>query len=1289
MKTLRFDHVVHLRRLWMLATWVVLLASFLTPSAPGQQTAGKLDPSFGASLGLLGNVYVIQAQADGKVLVGGSFPKGLARLNTDGSLDTTFDVGSGIDNSRTITSIVLQANGKVLIGGSFSNYNGSPRPCIAALNADGSLDQSFISPYGVSINGEAIVIQPDGRVLVSCADGIARLNANGSLDASFNCVTDTLVTSLALQPDGKIVFGGYFTRVQGVVRNRGARINSDGGLDVSFDPGSGLDGAVESLSFQTDGKTIVGGYFTHFNGVAHGNIARLNADGSPDQTFNGSGVKHTVYTSLIHSIALQSNGKIIIGGLFNQIDGARRDNAARLNEDGTLDVNYDPQVREPRYSLAQIQSVVVQTDGKLLIGGQFSEVAGKTCNSVARLNIDDSLDESFRVDVAPGPNSSVSTTVFDATGRVLISGPFTQFSGETRSGIARMNSDGSLDTGFNPTVTDELYLEILRVLPQPIDGKTLIGGAFTRINGVPTRKVARLNPNGSLDQSFAPNAGVIGKVSMLVRQPDSKILVNGFFGNFNGQPRDNSLARLNDDGTLDTSFDVGSGVKVYYVYSAVLQPDGRLLIGGSALIGGQSHPLFRLNSNGSLDTTFNPDTSVVSTSSIALQPDNKIIVGGSYSQGIIRLNVDGSLDSNFHPPTNGFQHISSTVLQPDGKIVASGILADSRNTVVRFNQNGNLDASFDVGVGPNNLIKTVALKSDGKVIVGGDFTKFDGIVRNYAARINADGTLDQNFNPGVGAPSVLALARQPEDGDVVIGGSFTSAGGQAANALARLLPNGRLDVSFTAPFNPGDSVQALQRQPNNAVVASALVIDNSSGGGAGLRAARSKSRLPEASPAEGSRHPIQPHAETKVKNPIVRCSPIDGSFDPTFNPNAGTSGVGYCLSLQPTDGKIIVGGSFAKLNDTAGHPNLGRLDANGFLDASFNASANATVQTVLAQPDGRIALGGIFTQVNGAPRGRLARLLADGSLDPGFNPFAGTDGPVAALKLQRDGRLLVAGTFANANGAPRANLARFNADGSLDVGFSPAVALTGGGTALVSSVDQQADGKLVIAGLFDRVNDVVRNKVARLLPDGTTDPDFDPGAGPDAVVRAIALQPDGKTLLGGDFTTVDNIERKAAARLLGDFDLNAYPALGQWRIINFSNPNNAGNAADTAAPFGDGVVNLLKFALNLNAQAADATPMTPTGAKGLPLVARDAQGRLTLTFVRRQSGTAPGITYSVEFADGLTGGLTRGFAPNPAATISQPVPIDAVWERVTVTDSVAMSPQTPRRFARLRVTTGN
>ncbi len=345
-------------------------------------------------------VYNSIIQPDGKILICGFFNKyngisrnNIARLNSNGSLDTSFDPGSGANN--VIYEIALQSDGKILIGGLFTSYDGTARNYIARLNADGSLDATFDPGTGANHYITALALQSDGKILIGGAftiyDGItrihiARLNTDGSLDATFDPGTGANggVTSIALQSDGKILIGGAFTIYDGTNRNRIARLDDDGSLDATFDPGAGANSYITALALQSDGKILIGGMFTDYDGTAINHIARIEDDGDIDATFGvGTGANSAIY-----SIALQSDGKILIGGLFTSYDGTARNYIARLDDDGSLDATFDPGSGANNYVFA----ITIQTDGKILIGGQFTTFDGDTANRLARLNTDGELD---------------------------------------------------------------------------------------------------------------------------------------------------------------------------------------------------------------------------------------------------------------------------------------------------------------------------------------------------------------------------------------------------------------------------------------------------------------------------------------------------------------------------------------------------------------------------------------------------------------------------------------------------------------------------------------------------------------------------------------------------------------------------------------------------------------------------------------------------------------------------------------------------------------------------------
>jgi len=344
----------------------------------------------------------------------------------------------------------------------------------------------------------AVLVQLDGKIIISgdfttvagvSRNGIARLNGGGTLDYGFDPGSgpDDLVNTVALQGN-KVIIGGYFTHVSGTAQGYVARLDSSGALDASFDPGSGADGPVLALVVQGDGKVLLGGEFTTINGIARNNIARLNSSGSLDTSFDpGTGVSGALFSS-VKSIAVQGDGRVILGGTFTSVNGAARTNIARLNADGSLDNGFNPKVHVAGAGvLAGVNAMAVQSGGKIVIGGDFTGINGVARTNVARLNSNGSLDTSFNPGTA---DFAVNSVAVQDSGKVVIGGFFTRVNGTTRKYVARLNSDGSLDTGFDPGAgaDDAVYVAALQE-----DGKVIIGGLFTRFDSAPRHGIARLH----------------------------------------------------------------------------------------------------------------------------------------------------------------------------------------------------------------------------------------------------------------------------------------------------------------------------------------------------------------------------------------------------------------------------------------------------------------------------------------------------------------------------------------------------------------------------------------------------------------------------------------------------------------------------------------------------------------------------------------------------------------------------------------------------------------------------
>ncbi len=362
----------------------------------------------------------------------------------------------------------------------------------------------------------------------------------GRLDTTFVPApgTNDAVNVVVPQPDGKVIAAGRFTFASNVLRNRIARFNFDGSLDTSFDPGTGADGEITAAVLQSDGRIVVAGRFTSFNGFTHNRVCRLNANGSVDQTFGlGNGINNAAL-----ALALQSDGRIIVGGQFSQVDLTQRFNLARLNTDGSVDLSFDPG-NGPN---GDVNAIVIQPDGRIVIGGTFIGYNGFARGGIARVLGNGALDPSFDSGVGTGGN--VFALALQHNGQIVLGGRFVQYSGTNRTFIARVFGDGSLDFGFNPVPDD--WVQSLAVEP---DDRILVGGFFTGINLFGRNRIARLNTNGLVDLTFDPGAGCVGsltndatQVHSIALQQFGRILAGGIFTSYDNQLRDN-IVRVFDN----------------------------------------------------------------------------------------------------------------------------------------------------------------------------------------------------------------------------------------------------------------------------------------------------------------------------------------------------------------------------------------------------------------------------------------------------------------------------------------------------------------------------------------------------------------------------------------------------------------------------------------------------------------------------------------------------------------------------------------------------------------------
>jgi len=681
------------------------------------------------------------------------------------------------------------------------------------------------------------------------------------------------------------------------------------------------------------------------------------------------------------------------------------------------------------------------------------------------------------------------------TGRMVIGGGFTSVGGVTRNRLARLRADGSLDTGFDPNVANGAVRAVLT----DRYGDYLVGGGFTTIGGLNRNRLVRIDYFGDVDTSFFANVDdVVHAIAEVVISPsDERIYIGGAFGAVNGQPR-TAIARITPSGSLDATFTppTFSGI----VYDIAVQADGKVLVAGTLSTGighgSTNQRIYRLNADGSIDPTF---TALVPSSisfpnptihAVALQADGKVLIAGEFASRVRRLNPNGSSDTSYDAPAiNATVH--SLALQPDGRAVIGGDFTglSLRDRFARLNHDGSLDGGFGGFVSPDSSVFALAVQGDGWIAIGGNFTTISGIARSRVARFNTAGVIELDFATSGASDAAVEAAVVQADGRILVGGRFTQINGASRQYLARFQPNGTLDTGFTTALS--SDAYALAVLPDGKTLV---------GGGFATVNGANRPRL------------ARLHS--------------NGTLDTAFNAQMG-GGFVRVIALQP-DGKILVGGSFTQ---AGGQPQerIARLNANGSLDSGFAALVvDDVVRAIVVQPNGSIVIGGAFTSVNAQPRNRIARLNASGSLDAGFNP--GANGTIYSLAGLASNGILAGGDFTTIGGVTRDRLAQIGSTGVVSTIFN-----AGGVGNIVQVIAPLRDGRILIGGAFNNVGGTTSRRLAMLTSQGALVPatQFDRSlfAASAGSVLSIAMQQDGKLVVGGDFAAVAGETRNNIARL--------------------------------------------------------------------------------------------------------------------------------------------------------------
>jgi uncharacterized delta-60 repeat protein len=748
------------------------------------ETNGDRDESFYSGVGFPnGQALGVVIQPDEKVIYissdteyAGNYNR-IVRINSSGSADTTFNIGTGFNFNPS--TIVLQPDDKILVGGSFTQYSGSTTNRLVRINTNGTRDTGFNIGTGFNNTASAIAVQPDDKILVggsftqysgSSINRLVRINTNGTRDTSFNVGTglNSIANTIAIQSDDKILVGGSFDQYSGSSINFLVRINTDGTRDTGFNIGTGLSSTANAIAIQSDNKILVGGAFTAYSGSTTNYLVRINTDGTRDTGFNiGTG-----FNNVVNTIFIQPDDKILVGGSFTTLNDSPARKLVRLNSDGTLDTTFTS--RFDNSGGITSNGIALDSSNKIYFASSnvfYNRKTNFIQNGLIVFNKDGKINNNFtqvggnNINQGGGIINDNTKEFFIFTRSTLVS-TFPLGAGGYSTYLAKFK-DGILDTDFIKNQGSSFNLgafsgiDIIKFQP---DNKIIIGGSFTLFNNITRNRFLRLNDNGTEDTSFNNNLGTgfDDEPLAIAIQSDNKILVGGGFTQYSGSTT-NRLVRINTDGTRDTGFNIGTGFNGL-ANIITIQPDDKILVGGSftQYSGSTTNRLVRINTDGTRDTGFNIGTGISGgfANVITIQPDDKILVGGSFTaysgstvNRLVRINTDGTLDSTF--TTNlgtGFNNTANVItLQPDNKILVGGSFTTLnsviRGNLVRLNSDGTLDTTFSTNLGNVNGTSFISIgfQSDGKILIGGKFNNINNFSARQIARINTDGTRDFTY----------------------------------------------------------------------------------------------------------------------------------------------------------------------------------------------------------------------------------------------------------------------------------------------------------------------------------------------------------------------------------------------------------------------------------------------------------------------------------------------------------------------------------------------------------------
>ena len=610
----------------------------------------------------------------------------IARLNVNGRIDNTFN--SGVGANSPILQVVNQPNNKILVAGHFTTYNSIGVSGLVRLNNNGSIDNTFHAVISDSlIDLQQIALQADGKIIVAGLWDVGdypwyaaiRLNADGTRDYSFGSFSSSgdihaTIVKLKQEADGNILMAvqlrdaGSSVPYHGILKRldtSGANINSGGYFKIN------------DLQLQPDGKIILTGFSNEDWYFYKRLVVRLNTNFEVDPTFvfNDEKIYPDETRCFINTAGLQSDGKIFIGGRFYEVNDFVANNVARLYTDGT----YDNTFNSHKGCDGTVFASAVQSNQRILIGGIFSQYNMESANGIARLKRTGQFDPSFNA--GAGANGRINTIAIQNNGKILIGGKFNSFNGNSCYNVARLNADGSFDVSFVAPQTDGE----VRKIKIDAEERIVFAGDFKHVNGLLAQGIARAYQSGKLDETFVSpiNLQYTSAVYDFTFAAD-QIYVAVIYRNELGYTSSTDLLRLNDNGDKDVSFNIPVD-KVYEIYTVTLANNGKPVAGGLTDDVGNvlKGLLIQFNLDGTIDPSFDYRGLTYGLTNcvraIQVLGNDKQIIGGDFAGHIKLIKPQGRIDENFSGSAgNNVYSLSSAYNE---KMIVAGVFSDCQSIV--------------------------------------------------------------------------------------------------------------------------------------------------------------------------------------------------------------------------------------------------------------------------------------------------------------------------------------------------------------------------------------------------------------------------------------------------------------------------------------------------------------------------------------------------------------------------------------------------------------------------------